>query len=430
MPGAPGLPWATRSWILVTAGASGTGSGTVSYTVAANPGAARSGTLTVADQTSPATSRRSWSTRPRQLATTRSLLRPRTLACLAGPVPSPSPVEAWCSWTATSNDLPWLTVTSGSPGNGNGSVGYSVAALSAGARAGTITIGDRTFTVSQPFLTDRELAHGADAWQSLAAQGGVAQVDYYRLAQRPYSSYEVAVDGDSGDVQPVAARSAGLGRRRCCATSQAIGTGAARSLRWRNTPRARSRHRRSGSAAAAAAARTAVPTTRTGFAATRRRPRSPASTTRASQLTVLILQNPADYTITGTAYFWSGAGALLASSDFTLNAKQTLVLEHVVAGGARRQGRDDHDRPRRPLRGPGGQGRGARAGDGLQLRLAPALEAGPIAPGSPARSVRTGYLCAVAVAASRNASRTSACCSARWTLSRPDAGEAESARPT
>ncbi len=44
-------------------------------------------------------------------------------------------------------------------------------------------------------LSDRELTHGANEWQSLAAQGGVAHVGYYRLAQQPRSSYEVVVDG-------------------------------------------------------------------------------------------------------------------------------------------------------------------------------------------------------------------------------------------
>ena len=39
------------SWVTITAGASGTGPGTVSYSVAANTGAARSGTLTIAGQT-------------------------------------------------------------------------------------------------------------------------------------------------------------------------------------------------------------------------------------------------------------------------------------------------------------------------------------------------------------------------------------------
>jgi hypothetical protein len=38
-------------WISVTGGANGSGNGTVSFSVAANAGAARSGTLTIAGQT-------------------------------------------------------------------------------------------------------------------------------------------------------------------------------------------------------------------------------------------------------------------------------------------------------------------------------------------------------------------------------------------
>jgi uncharacterized protein (TIGR03437 family) len=50
----PGCGWSASSnvsWISITAGASGTGSGTVSYTAAADAGATRSGTLTISGQT-------------------------------------------------------------------------------------------------------------------------------------------------------------------------------------------------------------------------------------------------------------------------------------------------------------------------------------------------------------------------------------------
>jgi Putative binding domain, N-terminal len=39
------------SWITVTSGSSGTGSGTVNYSVAANQGSSRSGTMTIAGKT-------------------------------------------------------------------------------------------------------------------------------------------------------------------------------------------------------------------------------------------------------------------------------------------------------------------------------------------------------------------------------------------
>jgi uncharacterized protein (TIGR03437 family) len=53
------------------------------------------------------------------------------------------------NWTASS-DSSWLTITGGSPGAGNGTVQYTVAAnTTAAARTGTITIAGVVFTVSQ-----------------------------------------------------------------------------------------------------------------------------------------------------------------------------------------------------------------------------------------------------------------------------------------
>ena len=53
-----------------------------------------------------------------------------------------------CNWTAASND-PWIAITSGASGSGNGTVQYTVAANSGGARTGTLTIAGQTFAVTQ-----------------------------------------------------------------------------------------------------------------------------------------------------------------------------------------------------------------------------------------------------------------------------------------
>ncbi len=53
-----------------------------------------------------------------------------------------------CAWTAVSN-VPWITITSGSSGTGNGTVQYSVTSNTGGVRTGTITIANQTFTVIQ-----------------------------------------------------------------------------------------------------------------------------------------------------------------------------------------------------------------------------------------------------------------------------------------
>jgi hypothetical protein len=54
-----------------------------------------------------------------------------------------------CGWTAWS-DVPWITVTDGESGTGNGTVSYSVALNhSTQSRAGTLQVGGQTFTITQ-----------------------------------------------------------------------------------------------------------------------------------------------------------------------------------------------------------------------------------------------------------------------------------------
>ena len=58
--------------------------------------------------------------------------------------------QTGCPWTTVSNNPSWITVTSGSPGTGNGTVKYSVAAnTGTTSRTGTLTIAGKTFTVQQ-----------------------------------------------------------------------------------------------------------------------------------------------------------------------------------------------------------------------------------------------------------------------------------------
>jgi uncharacterized protein (TIGR03437 family) len=54
-----------------------------------------------------------------------------------------------CAWTARSN-VPWITITGGASGQGNGAVSFTVAPATV-PRSGAITIGDRVFAVQQEF---------------------------------------------------------------------------------------------------------------------------------------------------------------------------------------------------------------------------------------------------------------------------------------
>lgn len=69
--------------------------------------------------------------------------------------------NAGCPWTAVSNNTSWLTVTSGSSGSGNGTVGYSYTSNGTSSRTGIISIAGQTFTVTQAGTTV-SLLYGVD----------------------------------------------------------------------------------------------------------------------------------------------------------------------------------------------------------------------------------------------------------------------------
>ena len=133
-----------RAWMSITSGSSGTGNGVVNVSVTANPAEAlRTGSLTIAGQSV-------------------SVREDGREACTIDIAPSHASVTddsasgsfavtaaAHCGWSAASN-AGWLTVTSGSPGTGNGTVSYAVQGnRDVTARTGSIAVGERTFTVTQ-----------------------------------------------------------------------------------------------------------------------------------------------------------------------------------------------------------------------------------------------------------------------------------------
>lgn len=142
---AEGCSWtaaANASWIIVTSGSSGTGNGTVSYSVAANgTSLGRSASVVVGGKT---------------FSITQATACPYTLTPASrshGPGAESATVSVavpgGCSWTAASN-VPWVAITGGSSGSGNGTVSYSLSAnYTPAARSGTLSIADRSFSISQ-----------------------------------------------------------------------------------------------------------------------------------------------------------------------------------------------------------------------------------------------------------------------------------------
>jgi hypothetical protein len=141
-----GCTWtATESlgWVSITAGSSGSGNGSVTYSVASNSGASsRSGSLTIAGRSMTVTQAGtgcSYSVTPTSQA----------MPAAAGSATAAVTAAAGCAWTAT-EALGWIAITSGASGSGNGTVAYTVTANgSTSSRSGAMTIAGRTLTVTQ-----------------------------------------------------------------------------------------------------------------------------------------------------------------------------------------------------------------------------------------------------------------------------------------
>jgi len=143
-----GCGWSASAdvpWITITSGASGSGNGSVGYSVAANSGTtSRSGNVNVAGKVVAITQA---GATPSCTYTVSPLSQSFASSGGSGSLSVSTPSA--CPWTAVSNDS-WISITSGASGNGNGSVGYSVAAnASSSSRGGTITAAGRTVTITQ-----------------------------------------------------------------------------------------------------------------------------------------------------------------------------------------------------------------------------------------------------------------------------------------
>ena len=133
-----------RGWMSITSGASGAGNGVVSVSLTPNNNTTeRTGTLTIAGQ--------SVAVREDGQATCTIDISPANASFGKDSATGTFAVSAGdqCQWSAVSTTA-WIAVTSGSTGTGNGTVGYSVERnRELTDRTGTITVGSRTFAITQ-----------------------------------------------------------------------------------------------------------------------------------------------------------------------------------------------------------------------------------------------------------------------------------------
>ena len=149
---AAGCVWSARSndnWLTLVSGVSGAGPGVVTFTVAANAGAARTGTLTIAGQTFTVSQVAIGAPPPPPPPCSYSISpTEQSINEKGGSMSVAVSAGAGCQWTAVSNES-WLVITQGAAGSGNGTVQFDVKSTGGKKRNGTLTIAGQTFTVTQ-----------------------------------------------------------------------------------------------------------------------------------------------------------------------------------------------------------------------------------------------------------------------------------------
>jgi hypothetical protein len=155
-----GCTWtanAGTSWISMTAGQSGSGSGVISFTVSDNWDAPRHGVVMVRWPTETAGQNLQVAQAGCYYAVSTSAIGivaaggngQFNVVQTSDPISCGSATQDRCRWTAQS-DVPWITITTTMPQAGDNPVSFSVAANSgAAARTGRITVRDKVVQITQ-----------------------------------------------------------------------------------------------------------------------------------------------------------------------------------------------------------------------------------------------------------------------------------------
>jgi uncharacterized protein (TIGR03437 family) len=134
----------TTPWISLNAN-SGSGNGSVSYTVAVNSGVLRTGAISIGNQTFLVTQAASQSTSCSYTASA----TPASFPATGGTGQISVQTDSSCAWSVQ-NTVQWITMTAASSYSGNGTVNFTVTPnTSFQTRSTTLTAGGQSVTISQ-----------------------------------------------------------------------------------------------------------------------------------------------------------------------------------------------------------------------------------------------------------------------------------------
>jgi hypothetical protein len=188
--------------------------------------------------------------------------------------------------------------------------------------------------------TRNELLHGSVQVHDLASEAGGPDQDWYRIAAQPYSSYEVVVDGITGDVGSLRLELLASDGTTVLATGFAREPGGltAKAVRQSNqtTSPVTWFVRVDGAPACGASCTTADQYTIRLYNTTAHFARFDNTGTKR---TTLYLQNTSGvFGSSALLTYWDANGTCLTSCVFDLRAKSSVALDTSGCGGAARAG--------------------------------------------------------------------------------------------
>ncbi|NOT62565.1 MAG: hypothetical protein HOP19_20360 [Acidobacteria bacterium] len=165
-----GCLWSATSdqpWLTLTT-ATVTGNGSISYSVQPNSGAARSASIIVGNKTFVVNQAGSCAV---SLPISGTSFQTSSTGGASGTISVTA--ATGCVWTAKS-DQPWLVVTNGASGTGNGAVSYRVYSNDYAERIGIITVADKKYVIRQDGRCSVNLSSTSGSYSAATATGSVA----------------------------------------------------------------------------------------------------------------------------------------------------------------------------------------------------------------------------------------------------------------
>jgi hypothetical protein len=207
------------------------------------------------------------------------------------------------------------------------------AALLAAAPARAIDVWDQATEDDNTFGTDNGLTHGVEQLHDLGAEAGVADQDWYTLDSVARSSFEVLVDGTTGDMNLTTSDVARIGSNGSTLLQNSVSlAGYSAVLRWQNATSTTETNFIRVSGALCGTACTTNDQYRIRFYETTYS--LPRFNNTGGQVTVLNVGSMVPFSCQAQFHFYNNAGTYLGTSTNTFSARELFVQNTSTLGFA------------------------------------------------------------------------------------------------